>query len=309
MLDVCVIGHVTKDITRINNRGKELPGGTAYYFSMALKNLGLNVAVVTKIGYNDSYLLDDLNKNNIPVFLKMNPRTTMFENSYTENSNHRVQKLKSIASPFAIEDVPDVSPSIFHIGPLTKGDIPLDLLISLSTRFRTSLDVQGFLRTEVGGCVKLTDWREKGRALSNIEIIKADETEAKILSGQENIEKAAKTLSEFGPKEVIITLGSKGSVIYAGKSFYRIPSYPQERIIDPTGCGDTYMAGYIYRRLKTIGPFLDFHEIGKFSAAVASLKLKRHGPFQGSRDDVESLLVKGEKKEFLFGQRPVKIRP
>ena len=49
MFDVCVIGHITKDIVRIENLKKEMPGGVAYYFSMALKNLGSNVSLVTKV--------------------------------------------------------------------------------------------------------------------------------------------------------------------------------------------------------------------------------------------------------------------
>ncbi len=298
MVDVCIIGHVTKDIVRINSREKELPGGTAYYSSMALKNLGLNVVVITKIGYNDGYLLNDLKKGNIPAFLKMSPKTTVFENIYTEYQNHRVhrvQKVKSIATPLAIEDIPDISPTIFHVGCLTRGDIPLDVLGFLTGKSIVSLDVQGFLREVVQSNVKMKDWDEKHEALCNVDIIKADETEAKVLTGEENIEEAAKKISSFGPKEVIITSGVNGSLIYCQKKFYHIPSYPQERITDPTGCGDTYMAGYIYKRLRSIGPTLDFNNIGKFAAAIASLKLERYGPFQGGPDEVESFLKTRDK--------------
>lgn len=303
MLDVCVIGHVTRDIIRINNREKELPGGTAYYSSMALKSLGLNVAVVTKIAHNDSYLLDDLNRNNISVVVKMSPKTTVFTNSYDGYLNpgdyYRTQKVRSIAAPFSIEDIADISPTIFHIGSLTKGDIPLDVLKFLARKSIISLDVQGFLREVAQGSVKIKDWDEKHDALSHIDIVKADETEAKILTGEEDMEKAAKTLSAFGPQEVIITLGSNGSLIYCKEKFYRIPPCLQERIIDPTGCGDTYMAGYLYKRLESIGSILDFNKIGKFSASIASLKLGRHGPFKGSREEVEySLETRDEFESF-----------
>ena len=303
MLDVCVIGHVTRDIIRINNREKELPGGTAYYSSMALKSLGLNVAAVTKMAYEDSYLLDDLNRNNIDVVLKMSLRTTVFANSYAWYSNHgdyyRAQTVESIAAPFSIEDIPDISPTICHIGSLTKGDIPLDVLKFLARKSIISLDVQGFLREVVQGCVRMKDWNEKRAALSNVDILKADETEARILTGKENIEEAAKTLSALGPQEVIITSGSNGSLIYCKEKFYHIPSYLQERIIDPTGSGDTYMAGYLYKRLRSIGPALDFNNIGKFSAVTASLKLRRHGPFKGSREQVEYFLETRDEFEGL----------
>jgi sugar/nucleoside kinase (ribokinase family) len=198
--------------------------------------------------------------------------------------------VKSIATPFVIENIPDISPTIFHIGSLTRGDIPLDILKFLAKKSIISLDVQGFLREIVQGSVKIEDWDEKIEALPNVDIVKADEMEAKILTGEQDMEKAAKRLSAFGPKEVIITLSSNGSLIYYKEKFYYIPSYPPERIIDPTGCGDTYMAGYIYKRLRSIDPALDFNEIGKFSAAIASLKLEGYGPFKGSADDVEYFL-------------------
>ena len=53
MFDVCVIGHITKDIVRIKNVEKEMPGGVAYYFSMGLKNLGSNVSLITKAAEKD----------------------------------------------------------------------------------------------------------------------------------------------------------------------------------------------------------------------------------------------------------------
>lgn len=287
---VCVVGHITKDTIRVNSQERELPGGTAYYFSIALRNLGAKVAVVTKLGREDSYLLDDLKRNNIPVFRGKSPTTTVFENSYLGHFIRRKQRVSSIAQPFLIEDVPDLSPSFFHIGSLTKGDIPLKLLRFLSKKCRISLDAQGFLRNVVRGSVKIGDWEEKREALSKVHILKVDKREASILTGEEDVEGAAERLSAFGPEEVIITLGSRGSLIYSMGKFYRIRAYPQEGTVDITGCGDTYMAGYIYQRLKSS----DFDEIGKFSSAVASLKLKGFGPFAGSEEDVQAFLKRRE---------------
>ncbi len=49
MFDVCVVGHVTKDLVRTAEGEFEMPGGTAYYTAIALKNLGMRVAVITKL--------------------------------------------------------------------------------------------------------------------------------------------------------------------------------------------------------------------------------------------------------------------
>jgi len=295
MVDVCVVGHVTRDIIKINGEVKELPGGTAYYTPIALKNLGMKVAVVTKINYEDKYLLDELNKNNIPVFLKRSSKTTVFENIYIDGHSagrDRIQRVRSIATPFTVEEIISIpiSPKIFHIGPLTKDDISLEVLKFLAKKSMISLDMQGFLREAVKGCVKMEDWKEKRKTLGYVDIIKANEMEAKIITNKKDAKEAARQLSSLGPKEVIITLGSDGSLIYSGGKFYRIPAYPQEKIVDPTGCGDTYMAGYIYKRLRTSSFFLDFNEIGKFANVVASLKLGKYGPFKDSAEKIESIL-------------------
>lgn len=61
---------------------------------------------------------------------------------------------------------------------------------------------------------------------------------------------AALKLAAWGVKEVLLTLGDKGSLIYVDNRFYEIPAYLVENVADATGCGDTYMAGYLYMRNK-----------------------------------------------------------
>lgn len=85
---------------------------------------------------------------------------------------------------------------------------------------------------------------------------------------------------------MIITLGSKGSVIYGNNVFCQIPAFAPKQLRDATGCGDTYMAGYLYKRSKGAS----VREAGEFAAAMATLKLQVSGPFTGTAADVETLL-------------------
>lgn len=286
MVDVCVIGHITRDIIRIGKVEKELPGGVAYYFSMALPSLGASVSLITKCAEEDKSLLNNLAKRNIGLFYRKSKQTTAFENIYLKDFNSRVQKVTSLAAPFVPQDIPHVFPKYFHVGPLTNRDIPLDVLKVLSQQSKVSLDVQGCLRTVAGGTITYSDWREKNEGLTYVNILKADEDEAKILSGEENIERAAERLATYGIDEIVITLGSRGSLIYSKGKFHRIPSFHPKKIVDPTGCGDTYMAGYLFKRLKSFPIF----EAGNFAAAVASLKMERYGSFKGTEEDVEKFL-------------------
>ncbi|MFQ5961438.1 MAG: PfkB family carbohydrate kinase [Candidatus Methylomirabilales bacterium] len=286
MFDVCVIGHVTKDVIRTHDHvAREMPGGTAYYTSMALKGLGLDVAVVTKVAREDqTHLLNALKNAGIAVFCQESNQTTTFENIYLgENFDVRIQRVTAIASPFSPHDMPHIAAAIFHVGPLTDHDISLELLQHLARRDnRISLDVQGLVRRIKDGEVTERDWQEKETGLGEIDILKADENEARILSGENDVEKGATTIAGFGPQEIIITCGSRGSLILAEGGFHRIPPVPARTVVDPTGCGDTYMAGYMYQRLKS----RDIDTAGKFGALVATANLERFGAFSGSEEEL-----------------------
>ena len=287
--DICVVGHITRDIIRIGRTKKATPGGTGYYTSIALSKLGLKVAVLTKVAESDKAdLLRELSMNEITTFSKNSRTTSAFENTYSGGDpDTRIQRINSVGTPFSPEDVEGITATSFHVGPLTNQDIPIQLLKQLATRAKiVSLDVQGMLRPARVGPVSEEDWPEKRKGLAFVDILKANEKEALILSGQKLAGRAASALASLGPKEVLITMGSRGSLIYAEKALHRIPCCSPRKIEDPTGCGDTYVAGYLYQRLKGTTP----KTAGRFAAAMATLKLEGSGPFSGSEADVYALL-------------------
>ncbi|MDY6838176.1 MAG: PfkB family carbohydrate kinase [Thermodesulfobacteriota bacterium] len=283
--DVCVVGHVTEDILTAAQTTTSLPGGTAYYTAMALKRLGLNVAVVTKGAKEDrDYLLHELLAKKISVFWEEGDSTTVFENTYSgEDLGARTQTLKAMGTPFGAKDVAKIRARAFHLGPLFREDIPLQVVEKAAKQTKTvSLDVQGMVRPARLGPVIQQAWPDKEKWLGLVHVLKANAQEALILSGRKDAEKAAAVLASFGPREVVITLGGRGSIVYADGTIYRIPSFSPRKLVDPTGCGDTYAAAYLCKRLKDASP----GEAGRFAAATATLKLEGLGPFKGSEKDV-----------------------
>ena len=106
-----------------------------------------------------------------------------------------------------------------------------------------------------------------------------------MLTGQTNVPAGARLLADWGVQEVVITLGSRGSVIFSEGIFYTIPAFKPLIVADATGCGDTYMAGYLSQRVKGIG----IQEAGEFAAAMATIKIQSIGPFTGTSEDVLQL--------------------
>ena len=287
--DVCVVGHITRDIVKVGRTRRTAPGGTAYYTAMALKRLGLSVAVVTKGAKNDRQrLVRELTVEKVGIFWKDGETTPTFENTYSGRGlDTRAQVLKGTGTPFSAKDLAGISARAFHFGPLVKEDIPLQVLKQAAGKAKiVSFDVQGMVRPARPGVMSQEDWPDKKKWLACVHILKADETEAFILSGEKDMGRAAAVLASFGPAEVVITLGHRGSLIYTAQRLHKIPSWTPRRLVDPTGCGDTYMAGYLYERLRGTTP----ETAARFAAAIAALKLESPGPFTGGAADVHAVL-------------------
>ena len=109
-----------------------------------------------------------------------------------------------------------------------------------------------------------------------------------VLTGETDPAKAVHKLGQWGVGEVLLTLGDLGSYIYRRKedSTTRIEAFPPRKLVDATGCGDTYTMAYVYRRTQGAS----VPEAGRFAAAVASLKLEHSGPFRDTVQQVQALI-------------------
>jgi sugar/nucleoside kinase (ribokinase family) len=72
-----------------------------------------------------------------------------------------------------------------------------------------------------------------------------NDAEARQLTGEPNIHKAAKKIMEYGLKTLVIKRGEYGAVLFTENSFFVVPAYPLESVFDPTGAGDTFAGGFM----------------------------------------------------------------
>lgn len=288
MNKVCCIGHITLDKIVTPRGTSYLPGGTSYYFSHGIRCLDHadGYKLITALAPTEMGAVEEMRARGIEVQVLPSAHTVYFENIYGENTDHRTQRVLAKADPFTAEKLSGVEADIFHLGSLLADDFSLELLRTLSEKATVSVDAQGYLREVHGKDVRATDWTEKREALPYIDILKVNEHEAEVLTGIREPIAAARQLAEWGVKEVLLTLGSLGSVIWAEGQVYRIPAYAPQEIVDATGCGDTYVTGYLYMRSQGKG----YEEAGKFAAAMSTLKLERTGPFSGAESDIYQVI-------------------
>jgi sugar/nucleoside kinase (ribokinase family) len=292
MYDICCVGHITLDKVVTTKSVVHMSGGTSFYFSNAIRNMEVKYTLVTGLAESEMHVVEELRAKGIEVVVMPSAHTVYFENIYKENQDHRTQRVLQKADPFTVAQLSSVQARYYHLGPLLADDMPVELIKALSERGQISLDAQGYLRKVENKNVVPIDWPAKKEALQYIDILKANEHEMEVLTGHKTVPEAARVLAGWGVKEVVITLGSMGSVIYHNNTFYHIPAYSPTAIIDATGCGDTYMAGYLYQRSKGAG----FKEAGEFAAAMATLKIESSGPFTGTPEDVEALLANSQER-------------
>lgn len=285
--DICCIGHITLDKIITPKFEAYMPGGTAYYFAEAMRHLDPDgFRLVTSVGATEMPVPEKMRDGGLDVTVIPSRRSVYFENKYGEDMNDRTQRVLAKADPFTVENLKGIDAEVYHLGTLLADDFGLDVIKELSRRGRVSVDVQGYLRKVEGESVVPADYADKLQALPYIDILKANEKEMETLTGTADPYKAARILADWGVKEVLLTLGDKGSLVYAEGEYYEIPAFAPEALVDATGCGDTYMAGYLHRRRRGAS----YRDAAIFAAVMCTIKLNCKGPFAASEQDVLNLL-------------------
>lgn len=265
-----------------------MAGGTSFYMAHGMYHLSPDFPfqLVTKIGQESQEEVDRLRQMNINVLSYSSRHSVFFENHYGLDSDQRTQCVLAKADPFTIEEMKPLQAEVFHLGSLLADDFSPEIVKYLSQKGRISIDVQGYLREVRGEKVYAVDWKDMDAVLPYVDMMKLNEHEMRAIMQLNNPKTVAKKLASYGIREVIITLGSYGSLIYADKTYYEIPAYPPQKIVDATGCGDTYSTGYLYMRSQGAS----FQEAGRFASAMCTLKLEHNGPFEGSLNDIKTLI-------------------
>jgi sugar/nucleoside kinase (ribokinase family) len=283
--DILMIGHFARDWLVVDGRTEVASGGAVYYGSVALRHLGVRVAVVTRLHPDDSIWLEEMKCEGVQVWASAAAETSGIANYYqSADMERRICKPLGFAGPFGPVEIPDVTARIYAVVPIMAGEVDLALLQSLARRGPVALDVQGFVRVREGDDLVFRPWPEMAAGLARVTYLKVDRAEAELLTGQTDLEVAARRLAELGPREVVVTQSSGVTVLAEGR-VYRAPFTPRS-LNGRTGRGDTCFATYLGKRLSA-SP----EEAARLAGAVSTLKQENPGPWRGSLAEVEALLA------------------
>jgi sugar/nucleoside kinase (ribokinase family) len=277
--DVLMIGHFAKDRLVIDGQGHNAAGGAVYYGSMAIRRLGVRVAVVTRLAERDFPMLEEVRQAGIDVSAAKGPTTSGIENIYhSADMERRFCHLIGFAGPFQQQDIPAWPAKIIAVTPIIAGEVDLPLLRHLSTLAPLALDVQGFVRVPQGKDLIFHPWEQMAEGLKLITYLKVDRAEAELLTGLQDIPSAARALAAYGPQEVVVTQSAGVTVLAEGKLHFA-PFTPHS-LAGRTGRGDTCFAAYLAMRLQ-----YEPQEALLIAAAVTTLKQEQPGPWRGEMAD------------------------
>jgi sugar/nucleoside kinase (ribokinase family) len=243
-----VVGLVSLD--RVDG-GLPRLGGAPYYAARALRLLGHPAVIATKLAVDDSDR--GLHALGVPVVSRPAGRTIAFR---IENAgDERRMELETPGEPWTPEEARGWLAETFahadwvHAGALTRDDFPPETLALLGRGRTLSLDGQALVRPSKTGEIVLDGEYDPG-VLEHVDILKLSQAEAETLG----LSYDERSLGSLGVREVVVTLGREGSVVFADGIAEHVPAGRSE-LADPTGAGDAFMAAYLsYRRRRHGAP-------------------------------------------------------
>jgi sugar/nucleoside kinase (ribokinase family) len=117
------------------------------------------------------------------------------------------------------------------------------------------------------------------KVLKMVDVLMINDSEARQLSGQFSLVKAAREIMKMGPPYVIIKKGEHGALLFHGDLIFYAPALPLEEVFDPTGAGDTFAGGFIGHIAKTRDiSFENMKTAIIVGSAMASFCVEKFGP-------------------------------
>jgi sugar/nucleoside kinase (ribokinase family) len=240
--EILVVGSLAYDsISTPSGKVSRALGGSANYFSLAA-SLFAPVRVVGVVGEDyadqDLQLLKSRNVDTAGMTVQKG-KTFHWEGSYQGDLNEAVT-LKTELNVF--EHFNPLLPepykkSAFVFLANIAPELQLQVLEQVDQPLFVGMDTMNFwISSRLDALQKV---------LRKVSVVLINETESQMLTGAENAISAAKKLTELGPEAVVIKRGEYGFAMYhKAAGFFMLPAFPIEKVIDPTGAGDTFAGGF-----------------------------------------------------------------
>lgn len=253
-------------------------GGCATYIALAASQLDLDIGVISIVGddFEEAHLnlLKDRNVDLSGVEIVAGEKTFFWSGRYHNDLNTRTT-LKTDLNVYAKFD-PKVPPQwaasdivlLGNFNPINQAAVLdqmeaqpklviMDTMNYWMDHFRSDLDA----------------------VIPRVDVLCINDEEARQLTAQSSLVKAAKLIQDMGPKYVIIKKGEHGALLFYKDEIFCAPALPLEEIYDPTGAGDSFVGGFAaFLAHKGDVSFEAMKSAIVYGSAMASFTVEKFGP-------------------------------
>lgn len=228
----------------------QIVGGSAMYVAYAAANFVKPVQQVSIVGYDfPQEEMDELKSRGVQlegVEIVANKKSFFWSGRYHEDMNSRDTLITDL------NVLEDFNPKI----PDSYQGAEFLMLGNLAPATQLSVIKQMKKRPKLIAMDTMNFWMEIAmpdleEVLKQVDLLMVNDAEARQLTGQFSIVKAAKSIMAMGPKYLIIKKGEHGALLFHGDNVFFAPALPLEDVFDPTGAGDTFAGGFIGHLAKT----------------------------------------------------------
>ncbi len=239
-MSLLVVGSVAFDsVETPQGKAEEVLGGSATFFSAAASFFA-PVRLVAVVGTDFPDIHMDFFKTrgvDMTGLQRMEGKTFRWSGRYHCNMNDR-DTICTELNVFSLFS-PDIPKSYMDSNLVFLGNIAPSLQLRVLQQVASPLLV---------ACDTMNYWissapEELCEVINKVQVLVINDEEARQLSGEQNLVKAAKSIKALGPKYLVIKRGEHGSILFSDDSTFVAPAFPLEVVFDPTGAGDTFAGG------------------------------------------------------------------
>ena len=243
-MNLLAVGTVAFDaIETPFGKTDKILGGAATYIGLSASVLNANVSLVSVVGgdfpqeYLDLLINRNINIEGIEIF--PNEKTFFWAGKYHNDLNSRDTMVTELNVLEKFE--PKIPEHCKNYDILLLGNLhpstQLSVLNGMSCRPKlVILDTMNFWMNHT--------WDLLMEVIAKSDVITINDEEARQLSGEYSLPKAAQKIHKMGPKYAIIKKGEHGALLFSEGKVFAIPALPLEEVFDPTGAGDTFAGGF-----------------------------------------------------------------
>lgn len=245
-----IVGTVAFDaIETPFGKTDKILGGAATYIGLSASNFDVDSGIVSVVGEDFPQehldLLTNHNVNIDGIEIVKGGKTFFWSGKYHNDMNSRDTLITELN---VLADFNPVVPSNFEDADVVMlGNlhpfVQMRVIEQVSNPKLIVLDTMNFWMDSA--------LEELKQVIAKVDVITINDEEARQLSGEYSLVKAAKAIYKMGPKYVVIKKGEHGALLFEGDDMFFAPALPLEEVFDPTGAGDTFAGGFSGYLAKT----------------------------------------------------------